>query len=250
LVSLITTIIIFVFAEILPKVIVLRWKNKFFLVFAGFFVFLYWLFCPIIFLTHWIALGFLKILSAPRLIKLPKFTKDEIRMASKRTLPIIEQSFVARLFEFKHKTAKDIMVPKKLICSAPITSTTDELKTLISQSGYSRIPIYDKTIDNIAGYVFARDLLSSVILSRSPEQSEGAAKNLALKDILKPCKSISETTPISILLDELGPVGSRPGGTVVVVKDANNKTTGILTMEDVIEELFGEIEDEYDISDT
>lgn len=230
LVSLVTTIVIFVFAEVLPKALVLRHKERFFLIFAKFFVFLYWLFSLFIFLSYYISLVILKILDAPRTSNRHKFTREEVRMATRRALPIIEQSFVARLLEFKNKTARDIMVPKSLICSAPITSDIQSLKNIVSENGFSRIPIYDKTIDNVAGYVLARDLLT--------------AGSKPLTDIIRPCRSIPETMPVTSLLDELRDKESF----LVIVKDAGNKTTGILTMEDIIEELLGEIEDEYDIT--
>ncbi|MDD2889842.1 MAG: hemolysin family protein [bacterium] len=226
LISLICTVAIFLFAEILPKAIVSRAKDKFFILFTPMYIFFYWVLYPFIFIVYRTATGILKLLKSTSLPRNSVFTKEEFRVASKHLFSLKEQGIILRLVEFDSKPARDIMIPLNQICAIEISSSVEEAKKIAAETQYSRLPVYEETLDKIVGYIRARDLLITD----------------DIKTIIKECKIVTETKLLNEMLNELNM--DKPG--LIMVTNANNKITGMITMEDIIEELFGEIEDEYD----
>jgi putative hemolysin len=226
LISIICTVAIFLFAEILPKAIVSRAKDKFFVLFAPMYIFFYWVLYPFIFVVYRTATGVLKLLKSKSSPRNPKFTKEEFRVASKHLFSLKEQGIILRLVEFDSKPARDIMIPLNQICAIKINSSIEEAKKIAAETQYSRLPVYEETIGKMVGYIKARDLLITN----------------DIKTILRECKIVTETKLLNEMLSELNM--DKPG--LIMVTNADKKITGMITMEDIIEELFGEIEDEYD----
>ncbi|MFA5032985.1 MAG: CNNM domain-containing protein [bacterium] len=225
-ISIICTIFFFLFAEILPKAIVSRAKEKFFVLFAPVYIFLYWILYPFIFIVYKTATGILKLFKSSSSPLNFKFTKEELRVASKHLFSLKEQGIILRLVEFDSKPARDIMISLNQICAINISFSIEEARKIAADTEYSRLPVYEGSIDKIIGYIRARDLLITD----------------DIKTIIKECKIVTESKLLNELLDELNM--DKPG--LIMVTNANNKITGMITMEDIIEELFGEIEDEYD----
>ena len=119
------------------------------------------------------------------------------------------------------------MVPRTEIVAAENSESMTEIKKLFTSSGLSKIPVYNQTIDNIQGYVHAFEMF------RKPDD---------LKKILLPVAFVPETMKISEVLKLL----TKQRKSIAVVLDEYGGTSGIITVEDIIEELFGEIEDEHD----
>ena len=130
---------------------------------------------------------------------------------------------------FSEVIARDCMVPRNEIISLEINDKLEDLKKLFIDSGHSRILIYKENIDNIIGYVH------SVQLFKSPKN---------IKSVLHPLEIIPESMPANKILEHF--IEKNRG--VAVVVDEYGGTSGILTMEDIIEEIFGEIDDEHDQS--
>lgn len=224
--SIVCAIIIFLFAEILPKAIVSRAKERFFTIFTPVYIVTYWIFYPFIFVVYKTSTGILRLLKPTYPPLNSTFTKEELRIASKHLFSLKEQGIIMRLLEFDNKPARDIIIPRNQICAVKIDCSIEEVKKIAIDTGHSRIPVYEKTIDEVLGYIRTRDLLITN----------------DIKTIIKECKFVNETKSLNELFDELNM--DKPG--LIMVKGATGKITGMITMEDVIEELFGEIEDEYD----
>jgi CBS domain containing-hemolysin-like protein len=221
-----TGLLIFMAGEILPKSIASRIKERLAIVLVKPYTVIYIIFYPLIFITYYTSLGLLKIFGVSTFSIFHKFTREDLRIASKRTLPVREYNIISRLLDFRGKRAKDIMIPRDKILAAPLNISFSLLKQVVAKSGYSRVPIYGSDIDEIKGVVTAKTLLTKT----------------NIKDAIKNCKLIDEATPVELLLEEI----KREGTLFAIVKNKYGRTLGLITIEDVLEELFGEIKDEYD----
>ncbi len=143
-----------------------------------------------------------------------------------------EHELIENVFYFSERTVRQVMVARTNIAAIDITMTTDEIVNTIIEEGYSRMPVYRDSLDNIVGVLYAKDLLTLV---RHKEL-------IVVQDILRPAYFIHETQQISVLLKEF----QRRRIQMAVVTDEFGGTAGIVTVEDIMEELVGEIQDEYD----
>ncbi|MCD6551625.1 hemolysin family protein [Thermotoga sp.] len=148
-----------------------------------------------------------------------------------------EERIVKRAFEMKQIAVKEIMTPRVDIVAIEENQTVKDLIELIEDEGYSRIPVYRETIDNIVGVCYAKDVLS--ILA---EKDYGEVKNMKVKDIMRNALYVPETMNI----DELLKILKSKKIHIAIVVDEYGGTAGIVTLEDIMEELFGDIMDEYD----
>lgn len=222
---LICTITIFIFGEIFPKSLVSRFKEKFFVIISPVYIVLYWVFYPFIFLSYQTSMGILKLFKSKSSPIKKQFSREEFRMATKKFFSLREQGFILRLFEFEDKAVRDIMLPRNKVVAMNVGSTIQEIQQVVSKTGHSRIPLYEGTLDNILGYIVAKDLLTAKDINK----------------IIRECKFIQDNKKINELFDDL----KSDSKDLIIVKNATGKTAGIITFEDIIEELFGEIEDEY-----
>ena len=143
-----------------------------------------------------------------------------------------EHELIKNVFDFNERVVKNIMVPRTKISGLEINTPSSELLNIIVREGYSRIPVYDETIDKIVGVVHAKDILP--ILADQ--------KELILQDIIRKPYFIPETKKINDLLSELQLKRIQ----IAIVLDEFGGTAGMVTVEDIVEELVGEIQDEYD----
>jgi len=143
-----------------------------------------------------------------------------------------EREMIYSIFELGDTLAREVMVPRiDLVALDVNTSISDALKVIV-EAGHSRIPVYRDTIDNIAGMLYAKDLLRYW-----PDSG-----NLKLSDILRDVYYIPETKTVDDLLQEL----QRRKVHIAVVVDEYGGVAGLVTIEDILEEIVGEIQDEYD----
>lgn len=129
-------------------------------------------------------------------------------------------------------TAREIMVPRLDVVAVASSATPAEAAALMAQSGHSRLPVYEDTVDHILGIVHSRDLLELLVRPK-PDQS--------LRDLWRPAFFIPESKRLDDLLEELQEKGLQ----MAIVVDEYGGTDGLVTMEDLLEEVFGEIEDEF-----
>ena len=143
-----------------------------------------------------------------------------------------EHELIKNVFDFNERVVKNIMVPRTKISGIDITTERDELLECIITEGYSRMPVYDDTIDKIVGIVHAKDILP--LLARKTD--------FELKEIIRKPYFIPETKKINDLMAEL----QQKRIQIAIVLDEFGGTAGMVTLEDIVEELVGEIQDEFD----
>ncbi len=144
-----------------------------------------------------------------------------------------EKEMIYSIFEFGDTLAREVMVPRIGIVALEVnTKITDALDVVI-QAGHSRIPVFDRTVDNIVGILYAKDLL---------RYWRSDTPRLRLKDILRDAYYIPETKAVDELLHEL----QQRKVHIAIVVDEYGGTAGLVTIEDILEEIVGEIQDEYD----
>ncbi len=147
-------------------------------------------------------------------------------------LEMKEYELIRKVFDFSERMAKSIMVPRNKISALEMDSTMDELLDKINNEGYSRIPIYDEEIDQIVGIIHTKDVFPLI---------NGHA-DFDIKTIIRKPYFIPETKKINDLMAEL----QQRRIQIAIVLDEFGGTAGIVTLEDIMEELVGEIQDEYD----
>jgi CBS domain containing-hemolysin-like protein len=148
------------------------------------------------------------------------------------TIDKTEHELIKSVLQFSDITAKEIMVPRLDIVALDISMSRDVLIHKVIEEGYSRLPVYKGTIDHIIGVVYSKDLLS-LLEHRSL---------IILQDIIRPAYIIPESKKISVLLREFQQKKVHMG----IVVDEYGGTEGIVTIEDIVEEIVGDILDEYD----
>ena len=234
--TLISTVIILLTAEFLPKVFFQLYANKlikFFIIPAAAF---YYIFYPITFFVIKITDGLLRLFfkTSAEVAEI-SFSKGELgdyiekqveSVPDKEKLDSEIQIFQNAL-EFSDLKAREVMVPRAELVALDIDKDIQELKELFMTTGLSKIPVYQNSVDDILGYVHAFELLK---------------KPTSIRSILLPVEFIHEPLPINEVLNRL----TRKRKSLAVVLDEYGGTSGIITVEDIVEELFGEIEDEHD----
>ena len=167
-------------------------------------------------------------------------TEEEIRMMvdvgeEKGTIDEKEKEMINNVFEFDDRVVSEIMIPRTKIYALDMNLSIAQVIEEITDDPdfrYSRIPIYDETIDDIQGIVYIKDILLST-----------KNKNVKIKNLVKEAYFVPETKQINELFDEL----RKNRKQIAIVVDEYGGTAGIVTMEDILEEIVGEIYDEYDI---
>ncbi len=143
-----------------------------------------------------------------------------------------EHELIKNVFDFNERVVKNIMVPRTKISGIEVNCSKSELLNEIISEGYSRMPVYDETIDKIIGIVHAKDILPLLVNN----------VDFVLRDIIRKPYLIPETKKINNLMAEL----QQKRIQIAIVLDEFGGTAGMVTLEDIVEELVGEIQDEYD----
>ncbi|MEE8402978.1 MAG: hemolysin family protein [Candidatus Hydrothermarchaeaceae archaeon] len=166
-------------------------------------------------------------------MKSPFVTEEEIKMLvevgeKEGTIEKEEREMINGVFKFGDTAAKEVMVPRIDVSSIESNAATEDAKRLVIDTGYSRTPVYDGSIDNIVGFLFTKDLLKV------------DSGDVRVKDIMRQAYYVPETKKLDEILDEM-----QEGKTqMAVVVDEYGGTAGIVTLEDLVEEIVGEILDE------
>ncbi len=166
------------------------------------------------------------------------YTEDELKMLlnvsqEEGVLEETEKEMITNIFDFPDTVAREVMTPRTdMICIEANEKLGDIIQSII-ESKHSRIPIYEESIDNIIGVITTRDILEQVHQNNHTK---------LIKEILKPVIKVPESKPIDDLLTEL----RRKTLQLAIVIDEFGGTSGLVTIEDIIEEIVGEIPDEFD----
>ncbi len=240
--TVITTFIILVFADFLPKSIV-RFNPNFFLnIFAIPVAIFYYLFYPVSKFTLWLANLMMRIFFGIKperkeqenkiftRIDLDHFINDLVETEEEKKEENSSLKIFQNVLDFSSVKARECMVPRTEIVALPVESTADDLRQQFIESGHSKILLYRENIDNMVGYYELKDILhmpADIVtgMRKLPVVPETMTANKILRMLSDAKKSIA------LVVDEFG------------------GTAGVITIEDVLEEIVGDIEDEHDISD-
>ncbi len=142
---------------------------------------------------------------------------------------------IRKVLDFKDLTAREVMVPRRLIHGIPVTASLDRVLDLVTSEGHSRFPVYRENLDNVLGLLYAKDLFAVV--------REKRLATTTLSDLLRtPPLFVAETQSCAKILPEMQARRLH----MAVVSDEFGGTSGLITLEDIIEEIVGDIRDEYD----
>ena len=147
-----------------------------------------------------------------------------------------EKEMIHGVIELAETKVHQVMVPRIGIRAVEVSDPVDEVLEMIVKAGHSRVPVYQENLDNIVGILYAKDLLPYLMPGAAP------ASQIDIRAIARPATYVSETKPVDELLHEMR-VNKRH---IAIVVDEYGGTAGLITMEDVVEEIVGEIQDEYD----
>lgn len=234
--TVISTVIILITAEFLPKVFFQQFSNALMKLLAFPTAIFYVLFSPvtamIMKLSDFILIKFFKtkgdqVQLTFSKIELGNYIEEQLESTKDIDNVDSEIQIFQNALDFSEVKVREAMVPRTEIVAIENTADLSEIKKLFTSSGLSKIPVYDDSIDDILGYVHAFEMFK---------------KPKSLKKILLPVVFIPETMKISEVLKLL----TKQRKSIAVVLDEYGGTSGIITVEDIIEELFGEIEDEHD----
>ncbi len=169
-------------------------------------------------------------------------------VASSRTeghLVGFEEDAIRRLLELSTFAAREIMVPRKQMVAVSVSSTLDHVLRQLNEHQYSRLPVYEKDPDHIVGVVHLKDLVQVWMSRRAAlEARRPAARGFDLRKVMRQPLFVPETKSLHELVDEFREHHSH----MAIVVDEHGSVAGLVTLEDVLEQVFGEIEDEHDIS--
>lgn len=232
----ILTVLILIFGEISPKTLATIYADQISLSYSSIIYALMYLLTPVIFIINWLSMGFLRLLRVDPNAKQAAMTEEEFKTIvdvghETGVLENSERDMINNMFDFGDSQAKEIMIPRIDMTFARLDSTYDELIDIFRRDKFTRLPVYEDSTDNVVGIINMKDLLLCedkihfhvCDLIREPyftyEQKNTAELFLEMRQ-----NSIN----IAIVLDEYG------------------VTAGMITLEDLLEEIVGEIRDEYD----
>lgn len=168
-------------------------------------------------------------------------TEQEIRMLvdageEEGVIEEEEKEMIYSIFEFGDTLAREVMVPRIDVVALDVNSSLDDALDVVIQAGHSRIPVYEGTVDRILGVLYAKDFL---VYMREGEHE------LSLRDMLRPAYFVPETKKVDDLLREM----QQRRVHMAIVVDEYGGIAGLATVEDILEEIVGEIQDEYDVEE-
>lgn len=233
----ILTILILIFGEITPKTSATINSEKMALRYSSPILCITRLLTPIIFIIDKITQFILFLFRVDTSSKNGKITEDELRTFvdvshEEGVIESEERKMIANIVDFGDSIAKDVMIPRLDICMVELSITYDELLSQFTENKFARMPVYDETIDNIVGIINLKDFVFY----------NGDKSAFKLKELIREANVTYEYKNVSELFMEMR-ADSIP---MTIILDEYGALSGLITMEDLLEEIVGEIRDEYD----
>lgn len=230
------TLLILVFGEITPKTLATIYSEKIGLLYAPVIYYLMIVLTPVIFIVNKLSLGFLKILRVDPNDKNDAMTENELRTIvnvshEDGVIESEERQMIYNVFDFGDSLAKDIMVPRVDMIFAHVDATREELIEIFKKEKFTRLPVYEESTDDVIGILNIKDLL---LYENGME--------FHVRDILRGAYFTYEYKKTSELMIDM----KQDSNNLAIVLDEYGATAGLITLEDLLEEIVGEIRDEYD----
>ncbi len=241
LVVLVTAIVLLAIGQMAPEAIAARRPERLALLLARPLAVVTALTTPAVRITMWLGQAVAGLFGAKTEADLSIVTEEEIKTLvdaaeEEGVIEEDEKEMISSIFELGDTLTRQVMVPRMDVMALDATTPMLEALDNIMQAGHSRVPVYEETIDNVIGVLYAKDLL--------PYLRDGRI-NVPLRSILRPAYFVPETKRASDLLPDL----QQRRVHMAVVVDEYGGVAGLVTIEDVLEEIVGEIHDEYDVEE-
>lgn len=232
----ILTVLILLFGEITPKTMATLHAEKMALFYAPIISVFMKIMTPVIFLINGLSMGVLLLLRVDPNAKNDIMTETELRTIvdvshEDGVIESDEREMIYNVFDLGDARAKDVMVPRVHVTFADVESTYEELLEIFREDKFTRLPVFEETTDNVIGTINMKDLLLY-----------DNTKEFHIRDILREAYFTYEYKSISELLVEM----RQASFNIAIVLDEYGETSGLITLEDILEEIVGEIHDEYD----
>ncbi len=239
LVTTVVSLVTIVFGELVPKAIALAHAERLALLFAGPIDLLGRVLAPLVWLLTTLTQTITRVFGIADMQQ-ERVTAEELMILVERggeqgVIEAEEQQMIGAVLELGEQRVHEVMVPRIDIKALPATTTLDEIIAMIVGEGHSRIPIYDESIDNVVGILYAKDLIPYLAKGEQPD----------FRAILRTPLFVPESISVDDLLHNF----QRGKVHIAIVLDEYGGTAGLVTIEDLIEEIVGEIQDEYDVEE-
>ncbi len=238
---LLTTLIILIFCEIIPKTIAQNNPQNISLKIAYPIKTVSSIIYPIEVFFSWISYFFIRLITGKKYVPSTSFfTKKDLKLffevgEKEGVLEKREKSMIERILNLNDIFVKDVMIPQKYMVAVEENTSLENAISLMNKKGLSRIPVYKNNINDIIGFIYAKDFLIG-------DLEKKLSKSLNLLGLIHPPYLVLENKRVTALLKEF----QRKKVHIAVAINKDKKISGVVTIEDLLEEIFGEIEDEFD----
>ncbi|MCX6130678.1 MAG: hemolysin family protein [Proteobacteria bacterium] len=204
---------------------------------------LYRLFYPVVWLLSELAVIVIRKLGSDQTLQ-ATITEEELEFLievgeKSGAIEDMKKDMINGVFEFDETKVREIMTPRTDIFALEKTHSIDQAVRMIIQSGHSRLPVYDEQIDNVIGILFAKDLLRHIT---DPKRNKTLGTSLNLSSLVREPQFVPESKPLMEVFKEL----KQSKNHMAIIIDEYGGTAGLVTMEDILEEIVGDIQDEFD----
>ncbi|HEV2356728.1 MAG TPA: hemolysin family protein [bacterium] len=235
------TVLVLILGEIAPKTLAVRYADRFALRVAGPVRTVSLVLTPLVRLLSLAGTAIARPFGGAITPRAPLVTEDQLRFLvqvgeEEGVIEEEEREMIHSIFEFGDTLVREVMRPRVDIVAVPARATINEALGLVMEYGHSRIPVYEGNIDHVIGIVYVRDLLPALRQGRLDQP---------VREVLRPAFFVPEAKKVDELFREL----QRRKVSMAIVVDEYGGTAGLVTMEDLLEEIVGEIQDEYDLEE-
>ena len=236
--TILISLVVLIFCEITPKTAAvqnpLRWAR----VFVRPVRITAWLLQPVVGALGAVTNSLVRLVGGQVKHRGPFVTEEELRLLvsvgeEEGVLEEEETEMIHSIFEFADTTVREVMIPRIDMVTLESDATVDEAVDLALQGGFSRIPVYEESIDNIIGVLYTKDMLKQLREGRNDH---------SIRDLVRPAYFVPETKKLDDLLREI----QQKHVHMVIIVDEYGSVAGLVTIEDLVEEIVGDIQDEYD----
>lgn len=233
----IITVLHIVFGELAPKSYAIQRPESTTLWLAGPLNVFFWIFKPFIWVLNGLSNRILRMIGITPLKEAEVHSPEELRLmveAGKKSGVIEARKYeiIRNAFDFAERSARQAMVPRTHVFAVDKSATVEKIIEKVLENGYSRVPVFEGTIDRVAGILFTKDLLLKL----------RSSKPFSVDDIIRPAHYIASNKKLIDIMRDF----QKQHVQFAIVVDEFGGTEGVITMEDILEELVGEIQDEYD----
>jgi CBS domain containing-hemolysin-like protein len=235
------TILHIVFGELAPKTLAIRYPATVSMRVSITLQVFYYICRPFIWLLNGMANLFLRLFGIKPMGEQDIHSEDELRLIIAESeeggaIEPSERELIQNVFDFDDRVVRQVMVPRMKISAIKSEVTVRDAMDIVLKEGYSRYPLYEVSLDEIIGVVFAKDIIRAYVTN------EQGSKTQTLRDVMRTVQYVPETMPIDALLRDF----QKKKIQMAIVVSEFGGTIGLVTLEDILEELVGDIQDEHD----